>query len=159
MKVNTLFSSAQFLFARLRACSWRERSLLFEALLALAAARSAVLLLPFQWLTPLLGPPRTGAGITPTPDQVARARQMGWAVAAVACRTPWRSNCLTQALAATALLRCRYIPSTLYLGVARSAEPPKSLTAHAWVRCGAYSITGGDGQQRFTILTTFSPHR
>ena len=57
-----------------------------------------------------------------------------------------------------ALLRRRRIPSTLYLGVAKSAEPPQDLTAHAWVRCGEHPITGGDGQRRFTVLSTFAAH-
>ena len=146
------------LLAKLRACSWRDRGLLLEALLALAAARAALLLIPFRRLTPLLGPARTQAQTVPTLTQAAHARRIGWAVAAVASRTPWRSRCLTQALAATALLRRRRIPSTLYLGVAKSAEPPQDLTAHAWVRCGEHPITGGDGQRRFTVLSTFAAH-
>ena len=144
------------LLARLRACSWRDRGLLLEALLVLAAARAAILLVPFRRLTPLLGPARTQAQTAPTPTQAAHARRIGWAIAAIAPRTPWRSNCLTQAVAATALLRRRHIPSTLYLGVAKSAEQPDALTAHAWVRCGEHTITGGAGPLYFTILSTFA---
>ena len=151
------------LLAKLHACSWRDRGLLLEALLALAIARAAILTVPFRRLTPLLAqagaaPTPAQAGAAPTPAQAAAARRIGWAIAAIAPRTPWCSNCLTQAFAATALLRRRRIPSTLYLGVARSADPPQDLTAHAWVRCGEHPITGGDGQRRFTILSTFAAH-
>ena len=74
------------LLAKLRACSWRDRGLLLEALLALAIARAALLLIPFRRLTPLLGPARTQAQTVPTPAQAAAARRIGWAVAAVASR-------------------------------------------------------------------------
>ncbi|MDS4042511.1 MAG: lasso peptide biosynthesis B2 protein [Candidatus Competibacter sp.] len=143
------------ILAKLRARTWRERGLLLEAWLALAAARGAVLALPFGWLTPLLGQRNAAAGTVLSPEQTARALQIGWAIAAAARRTPWQSNCLAQAIAATALLRRRGIPSTLYLGVAKSADQPERLTAHAWVRCGDRNVTGGDGEQRFAVLSTF----
>ena len=144
------------LLAKLRARTWREWGLLLEALLALAAARGAVLALPFKWLTPLLGQQNAVVETVLSPEQATQASRIAWAITAMASRTPWQSNCLAQALAATALLRRRHIPSTLYLGVAKSAERPEQLTAHAWVRCGDRNTTGGAGEQRFTVLTTFA---
>lgn len=60
------------LLAKLRACSWRDRGLLLETLLTLAAARAAVLIIPFRRLTPLPGPARTQA--TPAPMPAHRPR-------------------------------------------------------------------------------------
>jgi len=87
-------------------------------------------------------------------DQETRTRQVGWAVRAVARRTPWKSNCLVQAVAAKIMLRRRGIPSTVYLGVAK--DPGKDLSAHAWLRSGDVILTGKRNSGEFTVLSVFT---
>lgn len=141
---------------RLAGLSWPDRLLLAEATLLLAVARAAVLLLPFRVIARALGPrmtetPREG-GTGPE-----RLRRLTWAIGAVARRTPWRSKCLEQALAAKVMLRRRGIPSTLYLGVARAAgDAPGPYDAHAWLRSGTIHVTGGQQVDRYAVVATFA---
>jgi hypothetical protein len=76
---------------------------------------------------------------------------VGWAVAVAARRTPWRSLCLEQAIAAKMMLRRRGIASTMYLGV--TARP---VHAHAWVRIGDLNVTGGSDVDRFAVVAMFA---
>jgi hypothetical protein len=127
----------------------RRRALAAEAVTCLALARVAVVLLPFHVLSRWLGVRR---GETPG-DVVAdaRTRGVGKAVAAAAQRTPWRSKCLEQAIAAKAMLRRRGVESTLYLGVVR--EP---MAAHAWLRVGEHNVTGGQEVSQYAVVASFA---
>ena len=138
----------------LRQLSWAERGLLLEATFWLAAARLSLLLVPFRQIAPRLG--KTGQETSPhsSPNIHQKAEQIGWAVRAVARRTPWESACLAQAISAKAMLRRRHLASTLYLGLAK--DPSEALQAHAWLRCGAEIITGKAGHERFTVISSFA---
>lgn len=140
----------------LRACSWTERWLLLEAGGWLGLMGLAVWLLPFRWVAALLGlaPGETGAAVEPATD-VAAAR-VGWALRAIAARTPWSSTCLVQALAGLVMLRRRHIAGTLYLGVAKDSLQPEALAAHAWLRCGPTILTGAAEHQHFIVIAAFS---
>ncbi len=149
--------------------SWAERWLLGEALLLLGCMRAAVLTLPLRWLMRQLHQ-QVGAISTTVDDPatVAQRKQIAWALAVASCRTPWCSNCLTQALAGTIMLRRRKLTSTLYLGVSKGVdrevstaaagtkETPAQFNAHAWLRSGNMILTGDGPLKRFAILTTFS---
>lgn len=137
--------------------TWIERSLLLEALFWLVVARLAVLIVPFRHIALLLGDHMAMSPTESSSEQAARSRQVGWAVRAVAYRTPWDSNCLAQAIAAKMMLRRRGIASTLYLGVAKDED--KDLAAHAWLRSGDQILTGGGNQERFIVLSTFAEMR
>jgi len=67
---------------------------------------------PFRTLAARLGTREdvTAARETVDPE---RLRPIAWAIVAVSARTPWRSMCLEQAIAAKAMLRRRRLPSTL----------------------------------------------
>src|SRR5688572_13040102 len=106
--------------------SWADRGLLVEATLRLAAARLALLLLPFRFLSPHLGAPMQETGEENT-DPVL-LRRVAWAVGAVSRRAPWRCQCLEQGIAAKMMLRRRRLANTLYLGVARGDQ---QIEAHA----------------------------
>jgi Transglutaminase-like superfamily len=134
--------------------SWSDRLLMLEAGLCLGWTRAAVLLLPFRWVTLALG---QQLGETPTADDPAslsQRRRVARAVQRISRHTPWASNCLTQALAGKQMLRRRGIRSTLYLGVAKDAQT--NLKAHAWLRSGTVTLTGGDHLERFTVITSFA---
>ena len=75
-------------------------------------------------------------------------------MATVARHLPWDCTCLAQALAGKAMLRVRGVPSTLYLGLAKTGEV--QLQAHAWLRCGERILTGWQEKGRFTVIATFA---
>lgn len=66
----------------------------------------------------------------------------------IAENTPWKSMCLVRALSAKEMLKKRGISSTLYLGI-RSEN--NKMFAHAWLRCGDFYVTGGDGYNYVTV--------
>jgi Transglutaminase-like superfamily len=115
----------------------------------LAIARAAVVALPFRTIAPRLGIARAESPATGVADP--GSGRVGRAVAAAAWRTPWRSACLEQAIAAQAMLRRRGIESTLYLGVAK--DP---VVAHAWLRVGAVNVTGGEDVDRYAVVASFA---
>jgi hypothetical protein len=80
--------------------------------------------------------------------QVARVSQV---VNKTCDKTPWKSKCLVRALTAQRILSWKKISSTLYLGVGKEKE---KMIAHAWLRCGEYSVTGGSGSQ-YGIVAKF----
>jgi transglutaminase superfamily protein len=128
-------------FARLPSAN---RSLLLEALALLWLVRVSLWALPYRWvqrLPTLVGQlalwrlraagPRNSRSL---PEAV------GWAILTAARFTPGAS-CLTQALAAQALLGRRGAPSRLELGV--TLEASRRLLAHAWLECEGRVIVGG----------------
>jgi hypothetical protein len=62
------------------------------------------------------------------------------AITSAAARVPWRSDCLLQAMAASAMLRKRNLPGHVCIGVRRGAGG--ALEAHAWLVSGDYVVTG-----------------
>lgn len=130
------------------------RVCLLEAAFWLGIARLAILVLPFRWVAPCLGrtmaqsPEKTGTTPAGLLDRIS------WAVAAASRHLPWDCLCLAQALAGKAMLRSRGVPSTFYLGVAKSGEA--QLQAHAWLRCGELILTGRPGMAGFTVIITFA---
>jgi hypothetical protein len=109
-----------------------ERSLLFEALWLLVAARVTLRVLPFplvrRWLAGRARPARAGG---PTPEQVSQA------VRAVGARVRG-TTCLAEAVACHALLLRHGHAAALRIGIRRGGG---GLAAHAWVECnGAIAI-------------------
>ncbi|MCB0148903.1 MAG: lasso peptide biosynthesis B2 protein, partial [Caldilineaceae bacterium] len=82
------------------ALSWADRWLLVEVFALLGAAWLALRLIPFRRLARRLGPLQSETSLEALPDQLDQARRVGLAIARVAPRTPWESNCFPQALAA-----------------------------------------------------------
>ncbi|MBI2865197.1 MAG: lasso peptide biosynthesis B2 protein [Chloroflexi bacterium] len=136
--------------------SWTERWLVLEALVGLLLAGALVRSIPFKRLSRWYGL-RLGDGVAEIPAaSTATACRVGWAVSAVARRTPGYSTCLVQALAGAAMLRRRGLPATVYLGMAK--DEVEGYLAHAWLRCGDRILTGRhDG--RFATVASFSSHQ
>ncbi len=133
---------------------WPEKCLFTEAYCLTGMVRLAVLLLPFRWLSPLLGQHMLESPEQEDTATIEAARQVGLIVEKVSRHTPWDSKCLVQAIVGKILLRQRGINSTLYLGVGREEEI--GLVAHAWLRSGGLILTGGRGRDRFTIVGKFA---
>jgi hypothetical protein len=128
---------------------------LVEAVSFLAAARLAVKTVPFKYIAKYLGTHMAESAHLVNDLVDSRARQVGWAVRTIARRTPWKSNCLAQAIAAKRMLDHRRIPSTLYLGVQK--DELDVLSAHAWLRCGEQILTGGSSSGiTHTIVSKFA---
>ena len=64
---------------------------------------------------------------------------------------PWDAKCFVRALTLRKLLNENNISSTIYLGV---MEEEGKLKAHAWLRCGNYYLTGGNGDG-FAVVAKF----
>ena len=140
---------------RLLQLTWKDRSLLCEATVLLAFARFAVLLLPFRIVMAYCGIHETvDSPKAATADDESAVVRVAWSVSTVSRYTPWRSECLVRAIAATHMLRRRHLHTSLYLGLRK--DKPGSLSAHAWLRCGNIIVTGGLGHKEFTVVATFA---
>ena len=131
-----------------------QRSLLWEAIAALAIARIALACIPFSRIAAWLGTSGAESPAAVTPEQAQAAEAVGWAVSALARRVPWDGRCFAQALAATAMLRHRGVDGTVSFGVREGASA--GFEAHAWLRVGTRMATGGPGHERFKAFTTFA---
>ena len=145
---------------KVAALSWADRWLLVEMFVLLGASWLALRLIPFRRLARRLGPLQSETALEASPAQLEQAQRVRLAIARVAPRTPWESNCFPQALAAKVWLRRHAIPSTLYLGVALNKPdagvlPQAPMEAHAWLRCGPLLVTGARGSERFTVVARF----
>ena len=132
--------------------AWQQRRLLAEAAVALMCANLTVLLRGPR-LAAALGAPDTLPTIPPSARQMAVARDVGWAVELLAVRGPLRTACLGQALAARTLLRRRRVPCVLTLGLGRQTSG--GLCAHAWLRAGDFTVTGGRGRGAYAPVAGF----
>jgi hypothetical protein len=137
------------LSSRLRRLLSRDGLWALEALACLAFARIAVVALPFRVLARRLGVRQSETPAAEALNPV--SRRVAWAVQAMARRTPWRSGCLEQAIAAKWMLRRRGVATTLYLGLTR--EP---VAAHAWLRAGDANVTGGQDVSRYAVVASFA---
>jgi hypothetical protein len=136
---------------------WRlshgERMLLLEAVAELLRARCQLTYLPLRTLMPQLGRIEWESPSEGDTTQSAQAREVGWAIQAVARRLPRLCTCLVNAMAARRMLVRRGLPATLYLGVRRAQG---LLTAHAWLRCGDMCVTGEADRPQFAPIASFS---
>ncbi|MDQ3517885.1 MAG: lasso peptide biosynthesis B2 protein [Gemmatimonadota bacterium] len=129
-----------------------ERWDLLEAVALCTLASVLLRVLRFRQLAPRLG--RLMAESPGQHDSAAlkQAARVHRAIATAARHLPWKPVCLPQAVTAQWMLRRRGIPSTLYLGT----DPARGYDAHAWVRAGSVIVTGGPGQERFAIVSSFA---
>jgi len=85
---------------------------------------------------------------TDTREHYVYASKVAYAVEKICSRTPWESKCLVRALSAQKVLSNKGIHTTLYLGCKMLDG---SMVAHAWLRCGGYYVTGGNGEEYTTV--------
>lgn len=134
--------------------SWGKQVLLLEACMGLGVARLAVRTVSFRNIAPYLGQQQLESSDEESSERERKAKHISWAVQTMSRYTPWKSNCLAQAIAAKFMLQRRQIKSTLYLGLARANV--NDLEAHAWLRCGQVILTGGAERNRFRVISTFA---
>jgi transglutaminase superfamily protein len=140
-------------FGRLPAA---RQMMVFEAVGWLAAARLALVFVPFRVLAEQFGTVAT-ADIEPcnrfSDDELDMARAIGWSVTRAARYVPFRAVCLPQAIAAKAMLSRRHIASVMHFGVAKKVGEP--MSAHAWLDAGAVEVTGYPVAQDFVEVARF----
>ena len=127
-----------------------SKVLLLEAWITLGLSRGMILTLPFRWIAPGL------RARLPDSDQTsgqAQAEAVGWALQVTSKYTPWKSNCLAQAIAAKRMLHRRKLPSTLFLGVRKGEQD--EFEAHAWLDCGSITLTGGHDHAGYSVVSSF----
>jgi hypothetical protein len=139
--------------ARVRRLGWRDWRHLTLAAAELLRARWYIARTPAPLLLEQLrrptAPPPAAAPAAIAPERV------GWAVTMAAGVVPWRSDCLVQAIAARRWLERERQPTHVQIGVHRS--PDGRFEAHAWLRSGAITVTGGN-VDRFTPLLDPAEH-
>lgn len=86
----------------------------------------------------------------PTPKELPSLRRLGWALAAVGARVPWRADCLVQVIAGTAWLRSHGINPQTHIGV--RLDESGALRAHAWLTVDGKVVTGGNIESGFVQL-------
>jgi hypothetical protein len=136
-KLNTLLS--------MRAT---DRSLVYEAILALALARIIVITMPFRFLVPWLS--RSPETSSCDGELLLRVKR---AVTMAARNVPWNAVCLPQAMAAKVMLARRGCGSALHLGA--GANKHGKLVAHAWLVAGGVIVIGEAGTSNVIPLARF----
>lgn len=120
--------------------------------LALGISRIIILIVPFRVISSWIGILNKETPIVNSKnktDSLIRIRKM---ILRVSFKTPWESNCLTQALCAHWILRLKSIEHTTYIGVKLSKS--NTLESHAWLRSGNTIITGHNGFEKYTVVST-----
>jgi hypothetical protein len=132
----------------------RERRRRIEAFAYLLAARIALRVLPFRWLTPIFErEPRVPELEGPERDEVrAEVRR---AIHRTARLLPGTA-CFPKAIAAQAMLRRRAVATTLYCGAARI--PGEGLVTHVWLQDGDVGVAGHRVSRDYEPLAQYSAH-
>jgi hypothetical protein len=121
-----------------------RRILLLRAVAALCAALLKVRQLPFARIAAELGPMRPPQADALSeafaPADMARARDIRWAVDAAARRLPFECACLARALAAHTLCRRGGLAPVLHMG-AQAGQQGRAET-HAWLTAAGVGVTG-----------------
>ncbi|MFM5949977.1 MAG: lasso peptide biosynthesis B2 protein [Novosphingobium sp.] len=122
----------------------------------LGIAALLVRLIAFKRFALLLGQPIGPVGCVPlaNEDQETRARIVRRAVRRAARISPWRNDCLPQALVGAVLCRLSSVPVTTHLGVRLGGAKP--MEAHAWTCSGRVAVTGGEGFSEWTPVQCFA---
>ena len=123
----------------------RKWWMLGEAAFLLIAARVSVRFLPFSRISRYLGPLQPPVHQEPfaTPHEIQTAKDVRWAIHAVAKRSPLEIVCLPQALAAWRMLQRRGVASRLHFGAPMDPVSTRpGLQTHAWLSSSGVEITG-----------------
>jgi hypothetical protein len=125
--------------------SGAEKRILLRVGVVVAATRAALWIVPAHTARRVAAQAAGGA--------IGSVEQLVWAVKAVSRYLP-AATCLTQALAAQALLGRSGFPSTVEIGVAR--DEGRRIRAHAWVVCYGQVVLGGPQASQYNSLTVWN---
>jgi hypothetical protein len=143
-------------WSKFAALPLRRMLLLLEAASFLAAARVALLMMPFPRIAKYLGELRAPATESfVTNGEQAIAREIGWAVDRAARAVPFRAVCLPRALAAWQMLHLRRVPSRLHFGASKTPGNA-AMATHAWLDASGIEVTGYPEANQFVELGYFT---
>ena len=121
-----------------------EKRILIRVWFVVGVARAALCVLPIEAARRVAARAATGAS--------GSVEQLVWAVA-IASRYLPGATCLTQALAAQALLTQAGFPSQVEIGIAKDKEKDDGrLLAHAWVVCYGQVVLGGQQPHHYNSM-------
>lgn len=121
--------------------------------------RLAILTLPYKILSKYYGNLHSNTQLSIPCDETQKkiAWEIGKITDLIARHTPWKSECLVQALMVKTLLKYYQIPHTLHLGALMCKDPEEEpMKAHAWVLVGPWIVCGAEGHEAFSIVATFT---
>ena len=131
--------------------SWRERTDLLRAVLALGQARLRLpSLRAAQLMQHKAAQEKVDQSVSPNAQVADWIARVTWAIPRAARFVPWRADCLVQAKAAQNWFKQHGIQSEIQLGARKL--PDGQMDAHAWLVCEGEIVTGGD-------ITSFEPFR
>jgi len=142
------YSRLSLSFVAEQKTSIKDYLLFAEAFLSLARARIMLLFRPFNKILPVL---KDDAVPTTQPD-IALLELIQISIARAAAKSPWRTECFEQALAARMMLKKRGIATTTYFGVLKNND---KIEAHAWLKCGDFVVTGWKKIEFYTVLSSY----
>lgn len=132
--------------------SIRSLLLFAEAWLLLAVSRLILIFIPFRKITPVLGKNITKQlPLASTKSTQHLQQNISLAIRRASKRSPWRTACFEQALAAKIMLRSRKTVSIIYFGIRKENR----ILAHAWLESGGITVTGGRNLYDFSIIAVF----
>ena len=137
-----------------------KRMLLIQVAFLLAIHRLRIIILPFRLLKHTYGKSCGNQvfSLIALAHNISYAHHLSVVVQLVARNTPWKANCLVQAMTVRTLLAKHKHPYVMFFGVAKTTDSMSEteLYAHAWVTCGGVYVTGGDNIEPFTVVRTFA---
>jgi hypothetical protein len=129
-----------------------DKGLYYEALITSIKVKLMVTCLPLRWYASYLGKQHLVTAENNIENSYSMIFRISQAIVRSQKTVPWPTRCLVNAITAKVMLREKGLESTLYLGVRKENE---KMTAHAWLRCGTFFVTGRRGMENFTIVSTF----
>ncbi|MBS1780547.1 MAG: lasso peptide biosynthesis B2 protein [Bacteroidetes bacterium] len=112
--------------------------------------------LPFKYYRRLLGEQQKKAIQDVTDEQLQQAERIKDIVEEVCKGTPWKSECMAQAIICKRLLKKKGLQTTIYLGVAKDDNNHQKLKAHAWLTLGQHVLTGAYGYKQYQVANFYS---
>jgi len=142
------------LFVRFFCLSSFERILFIRTTITIVYLSIKIAVVPRRFILKCIGISGVQVPEDISEKDILAATQLAKAIRRGVKVIPWRVTCFVRALAGKYLLNRMGISSTLYIGVGKDEE--RKLTAHAWLRCGPFIVTGKEEMKRFTPVAFFS---
>ena len=128
----------------------KQKLLIPQVFVLMAYYKNRVHKHPFAELAPKIG--QLGYE-TPIEASPRNARLVHELMESMFRRIGWKDSCLIRALTAKKLLNRMGERCTLYMGVRK--REGEGLSAHAWLRCGKLTVTGGEIKDEYTVTAVF----
>lgn len=123
-----------------------------KTLVLIIVARIAVLILPVRLVLAWKARPVAGGMNYTRRELLTVAREVAWAVERIVKGSPMGVNCLTQCLAAAALLRSAGVDSRLHYGVVQAGG---KRTTHTWLEGAGEVLVGREISADFSSLDVY----